>query len=415
MQNLERSFVPGWHTQVDAYDKIFRHHKALEQASQKTLWDENKRNVCWETVGEWRVKEVQQLMVETQLKEFEALVTTSSTQGEYKKQAFKDWDKFPTIKQMQHMAEEEDSHDSQGASAPPGSRGSPEAEGDEEGEGEDVHEEPEIVSRRFEPRQDYTGAVAKSHGWAVDHPHNVATRTMGTSADHAGPGAAEQPSQTEQESHAPEESQALEKLEPPLPAPTLKFTPHQYARPIKKDFNLGLGMTRRLCYTVVQQHLNARLSLMLLQNIQQMDPKKCPKCHYLLKNDKIGFVDGLSMTMLMHFAGSINIEHREKQGAVEAPQAADRSDGEEDEEAHHSPPPVSEATASTALAVMLTRDRADHHLTEIPQIFTHFSHMSHPCTGSPCSHTWTGIRCSTHKHVPRLMESGLSQKVGMCF
>ena len=58
-------------------------------------------------------------------------------------------------------------------------------------------------------------------------------------------------------------------------------------------------------------------------------------------------------------------------------------------------------------SALVTRDRADHHLTEISYIIhTFFTHMSHTCTGSPCSHTRTGIRFITHKHVARrLMKS----------
>ena len=36
-------------------------------------------------------------------------------------------------------------------------------------------------------------------------------------------------------------------------------------------------------------------------------------------------------------------------------------------------------------ADLVTRDRADHHLTEISYIYTFFAHdLMYPCTGSPC-------------------------------
>ena len=46
--------------------------------------------------------------------------------------------------------------------------------------------------------------------------------------------------------------------------------------------------------------------------------------------------------------------------------------------------------------------------------FTHFSPICHTHARPPCSHTRTGMRCITHKHVARVTKSGLSQKVGMC-
>ena len=56
---------------------------------------------------------------------------------------------------------------------------------------------------------------------------------------------------------------------------------------------------------------------------------------------------------------------------------------------------------------LVTRDRTDHHPTEISYIYTFFTHMSHTYT---CTiillHTRTGMRCITHKHVSRLRKSG---------
>ena len=34
--------------------------------------------------------------------------------------------------------------------------------------------------------------------------------------------------------------------------------------------------------------------------------------------------------------------------------------------------------------MLVTRDRADQHPTEISYIYTFFAHVMHPCTGSSC-------------------------------
>ena len=57
---------------------------------------------------------------------------------------------------------------------------------------------------------------------------------------------------------------------------------------------------------------------------------------------------------------------------------------------------------------LVPRDRADYHPTENSWINTFFVHVTviHPCTITMYGRTRTGMRCITHKHVPRWRKSG---------